>query len=95
MKPARKIERALRKAQAALDRLEALRRKDLLTPERFLEATPAIRDYLATVERELAHDAGASRAYAPDRAAVLARTRSLADSVGLGQVWLETMGEEP
>lgn len=92
MKLSRRIERALVKARRTLDRLEALRRADRLSPQAFLDATPAIRDYLALVERELAHNAGAARAYAADQAAILARTRSLAESVGLGRVWDETMG---
>jgi len=94
VKPRRKVERALRRAQDALDRLEALRRRGRLTPGAFLDATPTIRDYLAAVDRELAHDADAARTYAADRRLVLDRTRSLAESVGLGQVWEETMGRD-
>ncbi len=91
MKPARKLELALRKAQRQLDRLEALRRAGRLTPQAFLDATPPIRDYLAAVDRELAHNAAAARAYAAERRRILERTRSLAESVGLGPLWDETM----
>lgn len=93
MKASRRRELARRRAEATLDRLEALERSGHLTAPGFLAATPPIRAYLAALEDARGQGADGSRSNLEARWRVLERTRALAVAVGLGGVWDETMHE--
>ena len=94
MKPARRTERARRRAESTLDRLEALARRGRLTGDDFLLALPSIRDYVASQgQRRLPDERGLSAHRAP-RESVLARTKWLAVHLGLGDAWAETIERE-
>ncbi len=95
MKPSRRVELARRRAEAELDRLESLRAHDRLTGDGFLVGLPPIRSYLAAVSQARSRPGADVAGLERTRERVLARTKSLAVSLGLGGAWDETMeGEE-